>query len=587
MADNITGDMIIRDVSTRYPVTETVFARHGLEGCGGPKGPMEPIEFFAKVHRVNVAELLRDLNDAVAGKALTARPEPQFKLAQITDLYKPFLYASLIIVLTSGAALGAVNLLHMASRGAAVTLWPALTQVHAHLQIVGWVGLFIMGVAYTVVPRLKGMTFPAPKLAVASLVVTLAGILLRAASQPWPPNVSTAASMAVSGVLVLAGASMFAGIILHTLRTSKLPAEGFERYIRSGVIWMWVGAASNLALLVVAVRQGTNVVPEALQTAYFTSQLWGFMGLMILAIGQRVHPDFLGLKAPSARALSSLFWPINGSLVLLVVAEALQAFPHGRALDYVYLAGALGLAGSLIAFLLAMNIFHRPAQDLRSMGVDASHVKFMKTAYGWLLVSALMLLGLSTYQAASGQPFPYFWTGALRHALAVGFVSTMIVGQASRIVPVFAGNKLYSVSLLTPIFWLLTIGTAMRVGGQITGGLWGGPGLAIMGISGFLQWVALGLFGYDVWRSVGKREEPVVEVSTPAPSARITGDMIVGDVLEKYPQALSIFLSHGFAHLANPVARQTMAKTVTIAQATRVHGIDTGKLVEELNHVCG
>ncbi|MBI4287994.1 MAG: DUF1858 domain-containing protein [Chloroflexi bacterium] len=70
-------------------------------------------------------------------------------------------------------------------------------------------------------------------------------------------------------------------------------------------------------------------------------------------------------------------------------------------------------------------------------------------------------------------------------------------------------------------------------------------------------------------------------------SAKITKDMIVGSVLEKYPKALEVFLRNGFAPLANPLARKTMARAVTISQATQIHGLDADKLVDELNRACG
>ncbi len=66
---------------------------------------------------------------------------------------------------------------------------------------------------------------------------------------------------------------------------------------------------------------------------------------------------------------------------------------------------------------------------------------------------------------------------------------------------------------------------------------------------------------------------------------KITKDWLVSDVLNKYPQALEVFLRHGFTPLANAEARQAMAGTVTIEQAINIHPGDLVQLLEDLNQV--
>lgn len=66
---------------------------------------------------------------------------------------------------------------------------------------------------------------------------------------------------------------------------------------------------------------------------------------------------------------------------------------------------------------------------------------------------------------------------------------------------------------------------------------------------------------------------------------KITKDMIVEDVLTKYPETLSVFVKQGhcFGLLANPVARKSLAKLVTIGQACKLHFINVERLLEDLN----
>ncbi|HBR17643.1 MAG: hypothetical protein A3G39_10475 [Deltaproteobacteria bacterium RIFCSPLOWO2_12_FULL_43_16] len=68
---------------------------------------------------------------------------------------------------------------------------------------------------------------------------------------------------------------------------------------------------------------------------------------------------------------------------------------------------------------------------------------------------------------------------------------------------------------------------------------------------------------------------------------KITKDMIVEDVLTKYPETLNVFVKQGhcFGLLSNVVARKSLAKLVTIETACKLHFINLEKLVKELNEV--
>ena len=68
---------------------------------------------------------------------------------------------------------------------------------------------------------------------------------------------------------------------------------------------------------------------------------------------------------------------------------------------------------------------------------------------------------------------------------------------------------------------------------------------------------------------------------------KITKDMIVEDVLTKHPETLDVFVKQGhcFGLLANPVARKSLAKLVTIGQACKLHFVNAERLLEDLNKV--
>ena len=57
---------------------------------------------------------------------------------------------------------------------------------------------------------------------------------------------------------------------------------------------------------------------------------------------------------------------------------------------------------------------------------------------------------------------------------------------------------------------------------------------------------------------------------------------MVGDLLIAYPGLLPVFVGGGFAALANPVLRRTLARGVSIAQACRMHGVDLDAFIGRL-----
>jgi heme/copper-type cytochrome/quinol oxidase subunit 1 len=84
--------------------------------------------------------------------------------------YSPFLLVSIALTLTFGATLGMINLARLTTPYfGGVT--PGSVSAHAIVQVFGFVGLFVMGVASHVLPR-----FAQRPLAMPSLVTPILGL---------------------------------------------------------------------------------------------------------------------------------------------------------------------------------------------------------------------------------------------------------------------------------------------------------------------------------------------------------------------------------------------------------------------------
>ncbi len=59
---------------------------------------------------------------------------------------------------------------------------------------------------------------------------------------------------------------------------------------------------------------------------------------------------------------------------------------------------------------------------------------------------------------------------------------------------------------------------------------------------------------------------------------KITKDMAIGEVVEKYPQTIEVFMKHGMHCLGCAAAHFE-----NIEQGAQAHGIDLDKFMEDLN----
>jgi hypothetical protein len=67
MPDKIIKSNKLNDIITKYPATRDVFIKHGMPKYAG-RLPSENLEFFCRMHKVDINQLLDELNK-VAGLA--------------------------------------------------------------------------------------------------------------------------------------------------------------------------------------------------------------------------------------------------------------------------------------------------------------------------------------------------------------------------------------------------------------------------------------------------------------------------------------------------------------------------------------
>ena len=114
---------------------------------------------------------------APAGRTPRTRPP--------RNLLPFFVLTALALAVTLGVSTGGWAIWQMAF--AIGTVLPSHLQLHAHVQLLGFAGLFILGVALHALPRILGAAPPSRRVLFTVLVGVGGGALLRAFGQPLAP----------------------------------------------------------------------------------------------------------------------------------------------------------------------------------------------------------------------------------------------------------------------------------------------------------------------------------------------------------------------------------------------------------------
>jgi len=581
----------VREAVARYPGIDAVFADYGIAGCGGPDGPIEPIAFFARVHQADPDALLRELNDFAARRDRAAPvPLMEERPRQPLQLYAVAVAASIAIAALGGFPLGILAALGGARDVGLGARWTPLIQAHGHLQLVGFLGLFIVGIAYHVLPRFKNVELRVPRLALLSIGLLAAGSVLRALSQPWADGDSMAALLVVSGAVELAGSAAFFTVLAATLATAR--RMNFDRYLFAGGAWFVAASVMNLALVTEIAGDRFPVLRATRDAPLLDMYLLGFVTLFVMGVSIRVLPHFANLRPSQARYFTPALIIYNAGLLARVGSGWLGEYSDWSQPDWLPAACIYAMSVGVLLFVFGLNLHRFPVRDATS-GAPGPHERLIRTAFVWLVIGFAIEAWFATRGAGGDFRLDFLENGAARHALALGFVTQMIFGVGSRALPSFAGKKLFSERLVTIAWALINIATVLRVGHALVP--WGTTAFRFdhIGVAGGIGLAALIVFAYNIMRTVrpprrrharGHREEHSMQVTDRASgqSYAVSASSIVADVIREVPGSLETLIAYGFKPLADPELRARVASSVTLGTACEMHGVDISVLVADL-----
>ncbi|HKV26588.1 MAG TPA: hypothetical protein VJN93_18475 [Candidatus Acidoferrum sp.] len=366
----------------------------------------------------------------------------------LSKLLMAFISSGLFFMLFPGTFLGVWNLLQISGRESVGLISPAWLQAHGHAQVFGWVGSFILGIGFYSIPKLRGGAGKFFVAAWASWGIWTSGVAIR-----WIVNVylwQWRVLLPLSASLeLIAFAIFFRGVSSHRPSERGKKLEPWIWVVASACIGLCLVLLTNLVGCVsVVLRGSTPAFPHLFDQRYLALVAWGFLVPFVWGFSAKWMTVFLGLK------------PVRTNL--LVLALVLNIFGLICVFSgFVFTGSWFFLAGGVLA-AAAIRIFEPAVHEPKTRGVHSSFPFFVRLSYVWLLVAAGLGVAASRLDTSGG-----FW-GASRHALTVGFISTMILCVGQRVLPAFAGMRLlWSTKLMFGALAIVTLGCTLRVSCEI------------------------------------------------------------------------------------------------------------------------
>jgi uncharacterized protein involved in response to NO len=425
-----------------------------------------------------------NIHTTIASQDEPAHQEPFLRVV-------PILASALLMGAGVGFVLASILTLTLALHVSLGPWWIATAQAHGHVQLYGWAGLFVVGVALHFLPLLRGTPLVMPRLVPWILAALVAGLLLRVLSQPLFLVTGSrvwAILLIVSGVLECAALVAVVSLLGMTVRRGPRLAT---RPAFLGVLPFLVGAFCALGITscinlvsVVQASMSMGLVPTTTDNLNVTLGLFGFLIPMALAMSAQSLPMYAGLEAFPRRIL----WPLAGVYFSGLVLTSVGMLAGSQQSAWPGVLNGLGMLLMGIVLLIFISVFMRmmrtrgslpekvvrlaPSPEVaiqnyqKRISVERNtygpFVALVASAYIWALLGSVLLI-VDGLPMLFGQT-PFFAIDAIRHSLAAGFITLLICGISPRMIPGFSGGKIASPALVGATLWLGNTAALLRVG---------------------------------------------------------------------------------------------------------------------------
>jgi len=406
--------------------------------------------------------------------------EKNGKVMQSSKIFPtPFFLAAAFIMIIFGASWGTMFLWQLRGVENFTSLNLFAINAHGQAQIYGWVGLMIMGIFSSFLPKYFGKDPIDSYWQYLMIGFMLLGVTMNLVSSIGLPSLFYA--NLGNGAIVIS-VLIFLANVTPLLFATKSPAHlflytAFFSFVLSALYSFWHHGKTFLAVGEKALLAQVATYQAPLRDL----QVHGTALFAVFAFLLCIHRN-----AKSRR--------LNLSWVLLTCALVgeISLFLAYRVSQNHVIAAFLPLAWILLFVGTLLFVL-----ELKPVGM------FFRTALAWLILSELMLMILPFYGYFSHIPFSHAYYGAIRHAATVGFASLSLIGITVHL------YYPMGVSQFSGWFSLLNIGCFFRVVLQILTD-WHPIGFSYIAMSGMIEMVGVGLWCVEVFKGFALKARRVV-----------------------------------------------------------------------------
>ncbi len=554
---SIQPEMTVRQIAADFPATQEVFRLHGEQDAPPARfGHLEPLTHFARRRGTPLETLLSELA-SVTGEQIELRG----RFAE--HAHHGFILWAMILTLTLGAGWGAWLLWQIGMQRQFSGVPAAYVIAHGEAQLWGFIVLFVMGVALRTV--LQGAVRHPQGAWVCRVLLTLALVGV-GGSVLWSllPESFVSAGLISSAALLLLSLG-FWGLQIALLRT-KCRATWARAVLVSGA-WLTAWAVITAWLRWSAGNVGPGAYSNAQRLLLIELAVFGFAMNSIYGFGQMLLPGLLRIGSTRDWALELAHWLHNAGAILVCFATGLVASGLGMVIG----------SGLLVSGAVLFAVGHRGFVGRRrtSHGDAKGHAPldfYPPLAFFWLLAGLALMTGGVVYEAVHEVPLPHAYMGAVRHALTVGFMTTLILGVGQRMLPVLDRTVLAMPRLTVPILVLIGAGNLLRVITELATMLTP-VAYSVMPISAVLEWSALLLFAINLTATMF-HSDPLLK------RGRVTKRSSLAVLVAEHPWIENRLRPLGTRYLERA---RSVPDELTIGSFAESEGFDAAQFVSEIN----
>ena len=408
-------------------------------------------------------------------------------------LYRPFIRSSAIIAVLLGFSTGAAILI-MPLLGIERSLtWLTHSQSHGIVQIFGWAGLFVMGLAYHVVPRIfnRPIHYPVPQQL--SMWLVISGLLARFTGQTLDMLPIAGLLMAAGGILLFIAMVVFGWTLYGVIRYSASKSGPAEIWLVVGVIWAVFSGMIHLAITSRMAIQGAPLGHPPWNEALIYVAIFGFIMSFIFGISAKAIRGFLLLKPMHERMNRLSLVMVQLGLVVVIVGR------FGELGQVVAPVGLILTSVGAGLFTVALRVLEPASKSVRRILVGYKRYGlYIRLGFCWLLIGCVMLILIALDETGLTNIIAAQVSLPVIHVLTLGFVTNLIFGAASRFIPIFEGADIRYPHLMSAALVFLTISVVIRLVFGFSISEIGERALGVSGVSGFIGIILFAIMIFQV-----------------------------------------------------------------------------------------